>query len=232
MNNPQYGAYRRRGSVKGIRICAFDCVSQRVVDLAADTMRNMLRYVHPSILRQMAILRVEIAIIGRNQQTTDIPAHRHLKGLTTEDGRDYDIGTRGLGGTTSNPVTSVGEENITMVDDARYRQESILVHELAHAVMNLGLLARPERKAILSAYKNAVEKQLHNPESYLMSNADEYWAEGSQAWFDATVRLDVTAGMTRREEVQKCDPHLATALQSVWGEGSWRFIDTAPRKFS
>jgi len=229
---PSNGAYRRRGNVKGIRICAFDCVPQYAVNLAARTMRNMLQYVHRSIIQQMAILKVEIAIIGRNQNTTDIPAHRHLKGSKTEDGRDYDSGTRGLGGTTSNPVTSVGEENITMMDDDHYRHESILVHELAHAVMNLGLLGRPERRTIQSAYKNAVNNQLHDPSSYLMSNADEYWAEGSQAWFHATVRTDVTAGLTRRELISLHDPELAAALRSVWGEGSWRFMDTAPREFS
>ena len=28
----------------------------------------------------------DIAIIGRNQATTDIPCHQHMKGLTTADG--------------------------------------------------------------------------------------------------------------------------------------------------
>ena len=50
-------------------------------------------------------------------------------------GRDIDGTTRGLGGTLELPVTSCGEENITMLDDSRYPMESILVHEMGHTVM-------------------------------------------------------------------------------------------------
>jgi hypothetical protein len=27
-----------------------------------------------------------------------------------------------------------------------------------------------------------------------MENEEEYWAEGTQAWFEATIRRDVTSG--------------------------------------
>ena len=50
-------------------------------------------------------------------------------------GRDIDGTTRGLGGTPGLPVTSCGEENITMVDDSRYPMENILIHEMGHTVM-------------------------------------------------------------------------------------------------
>lgn len=44
-----------------------------------------------------------------------------------------------------NPTTSCGEENLLMDGDERYGQESILVHEFGHAVMDLGLHQKPLR---------------------------------------------------------------------------------------
>ena len=50
--------------------------------------------------------------------------------------------TRGLGGTLAVPVTSCGEENLMAIDaDPHYRDESILVHEFGHTVMEVGRLA-------------------------------------------------------------------------------------------
>ena len=49
-------------------------------------------------------------------------------------GRDIDGTTRGLGGSCGLPVTSCGEENLTMMSDTRYPMENILVHEMGHTV--------------------------------------------------------------------------------------------------
>ena len=37
-------------------------------------------------IRRLVEAGADIAIIGRNQATTDIPCHQHMKGLTTADG--------------------------------------------------------------------------------------------------------------------------------------------------
>jgi len=194
-------------------------------------MECMLAFVSPTVIDRMIALGAELAIIGSKQSTTDIPAHSYLKGQQCEDGRDYDTQTRGLGGTIAHPVTSVGEENILMSADERYPTESILVHELSHAVMNLGMFGTPQLDAIHAAFESAIEKGIYCKGSYIASNAEEYWAESSQAWFHATVRTDVTSGLTTRRAVRKRDPMLATILLDVYGDGSWRYLQTAPRKF-
>jgi hypothetical protein len=71
-----------------------------------------------------------------------------------EGGRDMDSTTRGLGGTAESPVTSCGEENLLMEDDACYPSENILVHEFGHAVMNIGLSAA-DRERIRQLYRAA-----------------------------------------------------------------------------
>ena len=74
-----------------------------------------------------------------------------------------------------------------MEGDEHYPSENILVHEFAHTVMAVGM-NEDQRQAVISAYFNARSSQLYKPSIYMMSNADEYWAEGAQAWFGATVR--------------------------------------------
>jgi hypothetical protein len=188
----------------------------------------MLTHVDPSTVHRMLHLGAAIGIIGQDQVTTDIPAHAHLKGQTSCDGRDYDSSIRGLGGNIGNPWTTVGEENITMSgDNSRYPYESILVHEFAHCVMNVGL-AKHMQKRIKQAYEAAIENKLYDPTSYIASNEDEYWAEATQAWFNATVRYDATSGLNKRKKVKNRDPLLAEVLAEVWGDGKWRYLHTAP----
>lgn len=58
-----------------------------------------------------------IAIIGRNQVTSDMPPHNWLKQAQASLGkRTYDGGCRGVGGTVEVPCTSVGEENLLVRD--------------------------------------------------------------------------------------------------------------------
>lgn len=54
----------------------------------------------------------------------------------------------------------------------------------------------------------------------MISNADEYWAEGCQSWFDATIRTDVNDGHNTREKLRAHDPRLSELLCEVHtGEG-------------
>jgi hypothetical protein len=224
-----YGYFRQCGQCdQGIPICAFDCVSKSAVEHAAITLTHMLVDVDQSIVHRMLILGAVVGIIGKDQNTTDIPAHSHLKGEESFDGRDFDTDTRGLGGNIACPWTTVGEENVTMIEDSKYPYESILVHEFAHCVMNVGLAGQPIQRRIITAYKKAMDTKLYNPSSYIASNADEYWAEATQAWFEATVRLDSTSEMITRKAVKKLDPELGRILAEVWGDGHWRYLQTAP----
>ena len=49
----------------------------------------------------------------------------------------------------------------------------------------------------------------------MMENADEYWAEGCQSWFDATMRVDVNSGINTRDKLKQHDPEFAKLLTEV-----------------
>lgn len=50
---------------------------------------------------------------------------------------------------------------------------------------------------------------------YMLQDADEYWAEATQSWFDATTRRDVNSGINTREALQQHNPGVAALLRQV-----------------
>ena len=73
-------------------------------------------------------------IIGEHQGTSDLPEHRHMKGVdggyTGEKGVTLDQRARGMGGL----QTSCGEENLLDLDsDPRYTHARTHVHARARA---------------------------------------------------------------------------------------------------
>lgn len=74
-----------------------------------------------------------------------------------------------------------------MLNDKHYGQENILIHEFAHSVMCIGM-DDEQRHSICAAFQEAQQSGSYRRHIYMMENADEYWAEATQSWFDATVR--------------------------------------------
>lgn len=195
---------------------------------------GMLNNCNLTVLDNFKRYKAAVGIIGREQVTTDLPPHRHLKGATCRGGNDdLDGTTKGLGGSVTCPFATVGEENLLMTPGDKYFQESILIHELAHSVMNIGLYNHPLYNDIESAYRNSISRGLYPRNAYIACNADEYWAESCQIYFEATVRRDdgATGGICTRRELMKRDPVLLDVLITVYGSEDWRYISTAPRWF-
>jgi hypothetical protein len=124
----------------------------------------------------------ELHIIGRDQQTSDLPELHGYRGQEWDKGSHLDIDrrTRGVGGLYS----SCGEENLLGLPTDRYRGGSdICIHEFAHAFMNFGL-DDALRGSIAEQYRRAKAAGLWNG-LYAATNAQEYWAELSMWYFGA-----------------------------------------------
>lgn len=111
--------------------------------------------------------------------------------------------------------------------------ESILVHEFAHAVMDVGL-DEAARARIRAAHASALARGEVSERDYIGSNASEYWAEGAQAWLGATVRCDVNCGLNTRDEIEAREPQIAAELERAFGRAEWGYAQTlaaaAPRR--
>ena len=219
---------QRYSTASRLCVCAAAVVDARALDTACMLIDSMLLHAPPMLCRRLRAARARVAIIGCTQSTSELPDQRAAgEGSHCVSAADADR-TRGLGGTAFAPVTSVGEENLLDIDgDPRYRHESILIHEFGHAVMNLGLDSA-ERRAVRAAYRSAINDGLYSPDSYIGSSADEYWAEGTQAWFGGTCRADVNEGWNSREALRAHDAALGALLASAYGEGEWRFTSELP----
>jgi hypothetical protein len=153
-----------------------------------------------------------VEIIGKDQVLSDLPDYAYLKGKKTRDGRDFDTGTRGVGG---REMCSVGEENLLCLSDQTYRKEDIFVHEFSHSMMDH--MDADDLHQIEDAYKNAIDKKLYPKGIYMMANSGEYWAEGVQAWLGVTLRTDVNGGFNTQQKIKDRDKALAAVLEKVYG---------------
>jgi len=114
-----------------------------------------------------------------------------------------------------------------------YCQESIMVHEFAHTVMNCGFTDR--QHAILSAaYRDCqAQPERFEQSQYWMCNEEEFWAEMVQAWFSASIRVDVNSGINTRPGLKDALPILVPLLTEVFGgdpeSREWSYKRSCPR---
>lgn len=204
----------------GIPIVAESDVCMPALHAAADIIRHMLEGCPPYVVKELKRHQCKVALIGRSKVTTDILEHSHLRGSPTPDGRDWDVGVRGLGGTLVIPTCTVGEENVLRAKKDRFGGESILVHEFGHTVMEVSMSSKQQQRIKDCYIKN---KHRYTPGIYMVADEKEYWAEGSQSWFNASKRKDVNDGVNTREKLWKHDPELASLLREIYGNLSWRY---------
>ena len=180
--------FSKEMSIMGVPLRAHSAVSDSALYVAADRVSRMLREQPAAVLQRLMQCGASIHLIGEMQNTSDLPEHRHMKGVdggyTGEKGVTLDMRARGMGGL----QTSCGEENLLDLDsDPRYAGRDILTHEFAHCLMDYGL-SPALRAEIRATHKRVVEQtdRWRRPDgslAYAGSNASEYWAELSMWYF-------------------------------------------------
>ncbi|MCX5684751.1 MAG: hypothetical protein NT049_13830 [Planctomycetota bacterium] len=132
---PEQGFFSKELKVRGIRILAHADVSDAAIDEAARRMDLQLSRC-PEIAANMAARGAEMHIIGKDQQVSDLPEHRHLKGKPFDGTKTVDERARGLGGLCS----SCCEENLLMLPTDRWKDHrDICKHEFAHGILSYGV---------------------------------------------------------------------------------------------
>jgi hypothetical protein len=165
----------------GIFVRSARGVEDRALQLACGKVTTMLARASQAKANLLE-WQAELHIIGRDQQTSDLPELRSARGQDWDKSthQDIDQRTRGVGGLYS----SCGEENLLGLPTDRYRGGSdICVHEFAHAFTNFGLDATLRRE-IEAQYLRAKDAGLWKG-LYAMTNPQEYWAELSMWYFGA-----------------------------------------------
>ncbi len=211
--------------VEGLPVVASAKVSPYALKEAAWLIQQMVGH-RRDILQALGKNNVRFAVMAYNELTTQIPEHSDLQ-------PDYywDRRARGLGSTPSRPAVSCGEENLLNYQGDPYSTENILVHEFAHAIHQMGLnTVDPSFDARLKVlYDAAVEKGLWK-DTYAITNRAEYWAEGTQSWFDTNrANDDQHNHVDTRDKLKEYDPALAALLNEVYGDMDWRYTRAVTR---
>ncbi len=180
LDPPLSGFYAKYLNSGGILIRSANVVDDKALFIASAKVRLMLGKM-PGATKNLFKNGSELHIIGKDQQTSDLPEFRSQKGVKyMDDGvlTDIDQRTRGMGGV----CASCGEENLLRLPTDRYRGGSdICIHEFAHTIMDYGF-DTVIRKKIEAQYHNALNKGLWK-DGYAASNPQEYWAELSMWYF-------------------------------------------------
>ncbi len=176
MEPPEKGFFSKLLDYDGIPIKAHKDVADEALFEAKNRLWTMLHRI-PTVHANLKTAGAELHIIGRNQVTSDLPEHQHLKGKPFDGQLTVDERTRGLGGL----LTSCGEENLLRLPRDRYRGRDICTHEFAHSVFQYGV---PE--SVRLPFRQQRERSLAKglwQGAYAGTNDHEYFAELAMWYF-------------------------------------------------
>lgn len=209
--------YKKYLDNEGIPIVSSQKVPDEALYQARSVVRQMLSQI-PNVRQELAKRRVRVAIIAASEGTTDIPEHAFLK---NDPVTNWDWRARGLGATVTVPVSSGAEENVLCYGVDPFGGEDILMHEFAHAIYEVGLVFSDSafQGRLNAAFQNARQVGLWT-DSYAITNASEYFAEGVQTWFNVNDEAIPADGMhnhvNTRAELQAYDPTLYALLEQYF----------------
>ncbi|AEB07664.1 hypothetical protein Corgl_1565 [Coriobacterium glomerans PW2] len=204
----------------GILIKSSDDVSYHTHTLAAAIIDLMLGK-RSDIAAALVESNADVAVYGIHEDVYDIPEHRGGAQI-------MDRPVEGYGGMPTDTTTSISARNILRITDGihrtRYPDESILAHEFGHAIHLLGIDLLQDRtlaQDLINAYKHARDAALW-PRTYLMLNAEEYFATLTAMWFNVMAESHtggwdgVRGPLNTRAELREYDPVGHSLLSRIY----------------
>ncbi|WP_105565653.1 hypothetical protein [Microbacterium halophytorum] len=198
----------------GIVVKAGPRVEPHVLEMAAEQVDVELGRPETGIAARMAEYGCSLAVYGAYENAYMVPEHRG-----GYDPEMYDV--EGYGGSTHNDcVSSISSRNVERTvdsdnafDNTKYPNENILAHEFGHAVRLVGIETLEDRTLsdeLWAVYENAYNTGLW-PNTYAISNIDEYFATLTTIWFDNMEEMPdwsdgVRSPINTREELKAYDP--------------------------
>ncbi|MCF0234245.1 MAG: hypothetical protein HUK22_04620 [Thermoguttaceae bacterium] len=168
---PDLDFFSKKLVCRGIAIKAHADVDDRALVEAWRRINWMLRK-QPHLTARLVKAGSEFQIIGKDQNMTDLPEFRSLKGKPYDGDLTMDERCRGVGGLNA----SCGEENLLKLNDDRYRGRDICAHEFSHTMHMCGA-SEATKKRIHEAFIEATEKKGLWRGAYAGTNEYEYIAE-------------------------------------------------------
>ncbi|HEX7709697.1 MAG TPA: glycoside hydrolase [Sphingomonadaceae bacterium] len=228
--DPFYAKYLDAG---GIPVTSSAKVPDAVLQKARSIVLQMLAH-RPDLRAELVREGYRVVIMAESESTLDLPEQAGWKKPARDDirltrceikhyderigrltDREYwDWRARGMGG----QLTSGAVEDLLGLRTSRYYGETIFVHEFGHDVLQAIRAADPALYAAVGqAYAHAKAADLWHDE-YAMTTVDEYWANGTQFWFNSN-KLEVMNGrrILSDADLKAYDPALYAVLGRAYG---------------
>lgn len=226
--------YTKHLDAAGIPVVASARAPDEALTTARDIVAEMLAP-RPDLAAWLVANHYRVAVMAPDETTTDLPEQRGWIRPAKDDPRltrcerihyDERIGrltdrqywnarARGMAG----PLTSAAAENLLAGPHDRYHGENIFVHEFAHDVLAAVRAVDPRLFArIQTAYAGTLKAGRWQGE-YASTTVDEYWAVGTQFWFNSgRIATFDTVRVLSDADLARYDPALAAVLHAAYGE--------------
>jgi hypothetical protein len=207
-----------------IPIVAAAKVSDEAMEKARIVCRVLTATLPKGALFELRRQRVYLAIFGNTEYPDALPGWP--AGI---DAKRYG---GGFGPAPNYRACGIHEGDILRNQYDRYKTENIVVHEFGHAIKNyaLELLIPGFKKRVQTLYETATASGKW-ANTYAGSNADEYWAECVQSYFDLNAPGPVNGdgihnNIYTRSALQSYDQEMYALLEEVYNgitlpKGDW-----------
>ena len=216
--------YQQWIDVEGFPVVASEKVNPYALKEAAWQIWQMIGH-RPDVLQAFGQKRLRFSVIAHNELISEIPEY-------SDGSPDFlTFWARGAGGSgfEGHPAVSSSEENLLHYPGGG-GSYNVLIHEFAHAIHLFGLNTTDPifDNRLKAAYDAAMAKGLWQG-TYASSDRREYWAEGTQAWFNPKGGGSFNNYGNTRGALKAYDPPLAALLAEVYGDTEWRYTPPAAR---
>jgi hypothetical protein len=198
--------YSQQREVRGITIVASRRVSDEALDIAEATIERVFE--NNELIDALAEQRAYVIVADESQGVLDLPEFGCLE---EELGAEFFTHVCGVADRADYPVATVNELDLTENRSGPCGGLNILFHELGHLVQGWTLDPQDyfEVRLLYQRAKDA-GKYIN---AYASSNPNEYFAEGTQAYFLSQDR----EGQRDRDWLREYDPALFELLDRIYG---------------
>lgn len=200
--------YTQLTEANGIAIVAGPTVDARAVEAARSTVERFFAG-NPSLAEELAADGAYVIVAASGRGILDLPEFRCLDDAGARDFFDH---VCGVADRADYPVVTVNEDDLLGRRSGPCGGLNILYHELGHLVMGW-VLPPADYFEVRQLYQDAISAGKYRGE-YASTNANEYFAEGTQAFF---LHTDL-AGRRNRDWLRRYDPALYELLARTYGE--------------
>ena len=218
--------YEQYLDADGLAVLSSSQVDPQALRVACEIAVEMLK-TRPDVRDELISNGIRIGVMAVTEVTTDMPEHSDLDEAFPE--TDWDERARGLGATLVRPLSSVGEENLLHLPGDVYDGESIMVHEFAHTVFEVGAVLLPDVGPGYLAENEALYQAALRAgtwtDTYAATDRREYFAEAVQSFYDTNLQSDPRDGVhgpiDTEAELLAADPAMHAFLEQFFVRDDW-----------